>query len=176
MFRIIVAVSRPHRHADIQLVLLLELLRCMMSVPFVGNLTIAGVSWDLCLQTSVFSLGGRKGIRRVKTWVVGCWRGYLSGARCRLAHGPAGATATQLSLASVKSRLVLPFWYRFTRVVPEKRAVKQVCVCVCVCVLFLPQYHSNAQCTMAKLTHVLGMHMLHNKARQQMNQIIRTTV
>ena len=37
-----------------------------------------------------------------------------------------------LSLASVKSRLVLPFWYRLTRVVPEK-GVKRVCVCVCVC-------------------------------------------
>jgi len=34
-----------------------------------------------------------------------------------------------LSLASVKSRLVLPFWYRLTRVVLEKRAVKRVCVC-----------------------------------------------
>ena len=37
--------------------------------------------------------GGRKGIRPVENWVVGCWHGYLS-------------------LASVKSRLVLPFWYR----------------------------------------------------------------
>ena len=38
-----------------------------------------------------------------------------------------------LSLASVKSRLVLPFWYRLTRVVPEKRVVKtRACVCVCV--------------------------------------------
>ena len=27
-------------------------------------------------------LGGRKGIWPVKNWVVGCWRGYLSGARC----------------------------------------------------------------------------------------------
>ena len=26
-------------------------------------------------------LGGRKGIRPVKNWVVGCWRGYLSGDR-----------------------------------------------------------------------------------------------
>ena len=26
--------------------------------------------------------------------LVGCWRGYLSGARCRLACGPADATAT----------------------------------------------------------------------------------
>ena len=34
-----------------------------------------------------------------------------------------------LSLASVKSRLVLPFWYWLTRVVPDKWA------CVCVCAL-----------------------------------------
>ena len=38
-----------------------------------------------------------------------------------------------LSLASVKSRLVLPFWYRLTWVVPEKEPLN-VCVCVCVCV------------------------------------------
>jgi len=43
-------------------------------------------------------LGGRKGIRPVKNWVVGCWRGYLSGARCRLAYGPADATATHCLL------------------------------------------------------------------------------
>ena len=39
-------------------------------------------------------LGGRKGIRPVKNWVVRCWHGYLSGARCRRAYGPADATAT----------------------------------------------------------------------------------
>ena len=76
-------------------------------------------------------LGDRKGIRPVKNRVVGCWRGYLSGARCRLAYGPADATATHLSLASVKSRLVLPFWYWLTRVVPEKGPLNG-CVCVCV--------------------------------------------
>ena len=43
-------------------------------------------------------LGGRKGIRPVKNWVVGCWRGYLSGARCRLACGPADATAAHCLL------------------------------------------------------------------------------
>ena len=31
-----------------------------------------------------------------------------------------------MSLASVKSRLVLPFWYRLTRVVPEKRPLNGV--------------------------------------------------
>ena len=43
-------------------------------------------------------LGSRKGMRPVKNWVVGCWRGYLSGARCRLAYGPADATATHCLL------------------------------------------------------------------------------
>ena len=42
--------------------------------------------------------GGRKGIRPVKNWVVGCWCGYLSGVRCRLAYGPADATATHCLL------------------------------------------------------------------------------
>ena len=33
---------------------------------------------------------------------------------------PSGFHCHSLSLASVKSRLVLPFWYRLTRVVPDK--------------------------------------------------------
>ena len=41
-----------------------------------------------------------------------------------------------LSLASVKSRLVSPFWYGLTRVVPNKGPLN-VCVCVCVCVCTL---------------------------------------
>ena len=36
-----------------------------------------------------------------------------------------------LSLASVKSRLVLPFWYWLTRVVPEKGPLNG-CMCVCM--------------------------------------------
>ena len=43
-------------------------------------------------------LGGRKGIRPVKYWVMGYWCGCLSGARCRYAYGPADATATCLLL------------------------------------------------------------------------------
>ena len=39
-------------------------------------------------------LGDRKGIRPVKNWALGCWHGYWSGARCRVAYGPADATAT----------------------------------------------------------------------------------
>ena len=40
-------------------------------------------------------------------------------------------------LASVKSRLVLPFWYRLTWVVPEKGPLYG---CVCMCVFFRGQY------------------------------------
>ena len=49
----------------------------------------------LCLQSALTLLVGHtKGIRPVKTWVVGCWRGYLTvtGARCRLAYGPVDAS------------------------------------------------------------------------------------
>jgi len=53
---------------------------------------------------------------------MGYWHGYLSGARCKwFAYGPADATPTPLSLASLKSRMVLPFWCWLTEVVLEKR-------------------------------------------------------
>jgi len=45
---------------------------------------------------------------------------------------PSWCHCHSLSLASVKSRLVLPFWYRLTRVVPDQRPLN-VCVRVCVC-------------------------------------------
>jgi len=43
-----------------------------------------------------------------------------------------GCHCHSLSLASVKSRLDFPFWYRLTWVVPDKRPLNG-CVCVCVC-------------------------------------------
>ena len=44
---------------------------------------------------------------------------------------PSRCHCHSLSLASVKSRLVLPFWYRLTWVVLEKRPLNG-CVYVCV--------------------------------------------
>jgi len=72
-------------------------------------------------------VGRQEGHPACKNWAVGCWRGYLSGSRCRLAYGLADTTATH-SLVSLKSRLVLSFWYPLTRVVLDKAGV---CVCVC---------------------------------------------
>ena len=46
---------------------------------------------------------------------------------------PSWCHCHSLSLASVKSRLVLLFWYRLTRVVPEK-GLLNLCVCVRACV------------------------------------------
>ena len=43
-------------------------------------------------------VGRQEGHPACKNRVVGCWRGYLSEVRCRLAYGPADATATHCLL------------------------------------------------------------------------------
>jgi len=69
-----------------------------------------GSACYVCIAFSALTLlvGWQEGHPACKKRVVGCWRGYLSGARCRLAYGPADDKHS-LSLASVKSGLVLPF-------------------------------------------------------------------
>ena len=52
---------------------------------------------------------------------------------------PSWCHCHSLSLASVKSRLVLPFWYRPTRVVPDNGPLNG-CVCVCVCKSLVLQF------------------------------------
>ena len=70
-------------------------------------------------------LGGRKGIRPVKNWVVRCWHGYLSGAHAQLMPLP-------LTI-SCSSKIQIGF----TFLVPAhlgsagQSAVKRVCVFVC---------------------------------------------
>ena len=62
---------------------------------------------------------------------------------------PSWCHCHSLSLASVKSTLVLPFWYRLTRVVPDKGSLNaraRVCVCVRVCV-FLQQKATKTETT-----------------------------
>ena len=62
---------------------------------------------------------------------------------------PSGCHCHSLSLASVKSRLVLPFWYRLTRVVPDKGTLN---VCVCV-------YHHHHHCVLVTDRH----HRVHSR-------------
>ena len=57
---------------------------------------------------------------------------------------PSWCHCHSLSLASVKFRLVLPFWYRLTWVVPDKGPLNG-CVCVCVVVALLCPIHTARQ-------------------------------
>jgi len=61
------------------------------TTKFASNMTLFLV-YNICFCNGW--LGDRKGIRPLKNWVVGCWHGYLSGARCGFAYGLADATAT----------------------------------------------------------------------------------
>ena len=81
-------------------------------------------------------LGVRKSIWPVKSeW----WGGYLSETRCKwCAYGPADATATSSSLASLKSRFVLQFWWLLIQAVLEKRRLNR-CLSVWKAQTVLPQ-------------------------------------
>jgi len=59
-------------------------------------------------------------------YVVGCWRGYLRGlADLHMAQlMPLPLTVSCFS----KIQMVSPFWYRLTRVVPDKGPLNR-CVC-----------------------------------------------
>ena len=76
-------------------------------------------------------LGSRKGIRPVKNSAgVLAWLSVWSEVQSCV--WPSWCHCHSLALASVKSRLVLPLWYRLTWVVPDKGPLN-VCVCVYVC-------------------------------------------
>jgi len=75
-------------------------------------------------------LGGSKGIRPVKklSGEVLAWLSVWSEVQTCICSS--WCHCHSLSLASVKSRLVLPFWYRPAHLgSPGKMAVKRVCVC-----------------------------------------------
>ena len=78
-------------------------------------------------------VGRQEEHRPVKYWVMRCWRSYLSGVRCRwFAYGPADATTTPSSLASLKSRQVEPFWCWLIQAVLEMRPLPlNRCLSVC---------------------------------------------
>jgi len=53
---------------------------------------------DCAFSALTLLVGRQEGHPAWKNWVLGCWYGYLSGARCRLAYGSADATATHCLL------------------------------------------------------------------------------
>ena len=86
-------------------------------------------------------LGDRKGIRPVKkSGVVLAWLSVWSEVQTCI--WPSWCHCHSLSLAWVKSRLVLPFWYWLTWVTPEKGCWTGVCVCVLL--VLVPRVGSGA--------------------------------
>ena len=73
-------------------------------------------------------LGGRKGIRSVKKLSGGVLVWLSVWSEMQTCIWPSWCHCHSLSLASVESRLVLPFLYRLTSVVPEKGPLNG-CVC-----------------------------------------------
>ena len=85
------------------------------------NLFLPSVLWRCWLS-------GRKGIRPVKKLSGGVLAWLSVWSEVQTCICPSWCHCHSLSLASIKSRLVLHFWYWLTWVVPEKGPLN-VCVC-----------------------------------------------
>jgi len=93
-----------------------------------NELVLPGIS---CLQASVLWhcwLGGRKSIRPVKNLSSGVLAWLPVWSEMQTCIWPSWCHCHSLSLASVKSRLVLHFWYQPNRVVPDKGPLNG-CLC-----------------------------------------------
>jgi len=82
----------------------------------------------ICNKTCVAAIVGIVAvvININNTIIVGCLRGYLSGARCRLAYGPADATVSCFSKIQIGFAFLVPAHPGS----PGQRAVKRVYVCM----------------------------------------------
>ena len=97
-------------------------------------------------------LGCMKGIWPVKAWVVGCWHGYLSGVRRRLAYSPADATVSCFSKIQIGFTFLVPTHLGS----PGQMAVKRVCVCVCLSVCLSHLSTAAAACDAFAAGHPAG--------------------
>ena len=77
-------------------------------------------------------LGGRKGIRPVKKLSGGVLAWLSVWSEVHTCIWPSWCHRHSLSLSSVKSILVLPFWYRLTRVVPDKKPLRIMEQCILI--------------------------------------------
>ena len=102
------------------------------------------VKWLLLLLLFVFVqgafsaltllVGRQEGHPACKKLSVGVLAWLSVWSKVQTCIWPSWCHCHSLSLASVKSRSVLPLWYRLTWVVPEKGPLNWcVCVCVCIC-------------------------------------------
>ena len=105
------------------------------SACWAGDVVIDGFAYILKINCLIFTRQHTVGGLPYSPLLLAIFScGYLSAARCSLfAYGPADATAIPApSLASFKSRLVFPFWYRLNQVVLEKRPLTGCSIVVLV--------------------------------------------
>jgi len=94
----------------------------MSCLAYTKSVLVSLVLLNVTFSALMMLVRHQKGIRPVKNLIDGCWHGYLARARCTwFACGSADAFVSPSSLASLKSRMVLPFWCQLTQVVLEKR-------------------------------------------------------
>ena len=106
---------------------------CLHRLQFTSYFICQSVSVFLILTICAFSTlamlaerqEGHSGCKRV----VGCWHGYLSGVRCRLAYSPADATTTS---CFIKIQIDFTFPVLAHTGSPGQREVKWVCVIVTI--------------------------------------------
>ena len=88
-----------HRRGSIGPLAIIYVFVYLHTHPFNGPLSgTTRVSLFCAFSALALFVGRQEGHPARKNRVVGCWRGYLSGARCRLAYGPADATVTHCLL------------------------------------------------------------------------------
>jgi len=95
-------------------------------------------------------LGGRNGIRPVKKLSGGVLAWLFVWSEMQTCMWPSWCYCHSLSLASVKSRLVLLLGYRLTQVLPDKGPLNG---CVCVCLWYFISYRTlNSVTTVSMIT------------------------
>ena len=92
-------------------------------------MSVLSVLWRCCLTLLVGRQEGHPACKKLSGGVL-AWSSVCSKVQTFIQ--PSWCHCHSLSLASVKSRLVLPFWYRLTWVVPDK-GPSNVCVCARAC-------------------------------------------
>ena len=83
----------------------------------------------VCVCALMLLVGRQEGHPACKKVSVGLLAWLSVWSKVQTCIWPSGCHCQSLSLASVKSRLVLPFWYWLIQVVPEKGSLN-VCVCI----------------------------------------------
>ena len=118
-----------------------------------------------CFDAVGWAAGRASGLyKKLSGWVL-VWLSVLS--KVQTCIWPNGCHCHSLSPASVKSRLVLPFWYRLTRVVAEKGPLNG-CVRVCI-----TRRHNSQSLSVRRVVDVVALeHRQLSRVRIQLERVV----